>query len=121
MPAPLNVLRWIARLSALLIAGGFLMIAAGDLFSPHVGSGPGPREWAGIALLAATCAGMLLAWRWELPGAGLSLLSLAGFTALITFNRHTVHLVLATPGILFLLDWLLRHNARRVATPARSA
>ena len=121
MPAPLNVLRWLARLSALVVTGGFVMMVAGELFSPHSGSGPGPREWAGIALLAATCAGMMLAWRWELPGAGLSLLSLAGFTLLITFTRHTVHLVLATPGILFLADWLLRRRAPGVATSARSA
>jgi hypothetical protein len=58
---------------------------------------------------------MLVAWRWELLGAILSLASLAAFTAVIHFNRHTVHVVLAVPGVLFLADWLLRR--RHTPTP----
>ena len=115
MPATFTTLRWIARLSALLVTGGFLLILAGELFSPHSGSGPDLRAWAGIVLLATTCVGMIVAWKWELPGAALSLLSLGAFTLLITFNRYTVHLVLATPGILFLADWLLRRRWRQAA------
>ena len=113
MPVPVTVLRWIARLSALLITGGFLLTLAGETFAPHASGGPGLREWAGIGLLAATCIGMLVAWRWELAGAGLSLASLLGFTILITFRRYTLHLVLAVPGILFVSDWLLRRYVWR--------
>ncbi len=105
-------LRWLARLSALVIAGGFLLIVAGEMLSPHSNPPSQLREWVGILLLASTCAGMLLAWRWELPGALLSLASLAAFTAFIAFRRHTVHMVLALPGLLFIADWLL---SRRMA------
>jgi hypothetical protein len=100
-------LRWIARLSALLIAGGFLLLVAGEMLSPHSNPPSHLREWTGIILMALTCLGMLLAWRWELPGALFSLASLAAFTAVIAFRRHTVHMVLALPGLLFLADWLL--------------
>lgn len=103
-------LRWLARVSALVIAGGFLLMVAGEMLSPHSRPPSHLREWAGILLLALTCAGMLLAWRWELPGALVSLASLAAFTAVITFRRHTVHIVLALPGLLFLADWLLRQR-----------
>jgi hypothetical protein len=60
---------------------------------------------------------MLVAWRWELPGAILSLVSLVAFTAVIHFPQHKIHLVLAVPGLLFLADWLLRrrHTLRPMA------
>ena len=103
-------LRWLARLSALVIAGGFLLMVAGEMLSPHSNPPSHLREWVGILLLTSTCAGMLLAWRWELPGALLSLASLAVFTAVIVFRRHTVHMVLALPGLLFVADWLLRRR-----------
>src|SRR5437868_5864202 len=103
-------LRWLARLSALVITGGFLLMVAGEMLSPHSNPPSHLREWVGILLLASTCVGMLLAWRWELPGALLSLASLAAFTAVIAFRRHTVHIVLALPGLLFLVDWLLRRR-----------
>ena len=109
------MLRWIARLAALLIAGGYLLLVAGDFLSPHSGNGPDFRAWIGIILLTATCAGMLLAWRWELPGAALSLAALVAFTMLIRFNRYTVHVVLAIPGILFLTDWLLHRRRHWIA------
>jgi hypothetical protein len=51
---------------------------------------------------------MLLAWRWELAGAALSLASLVAFTMLIRMGHHTVLYVLAIPGTLFLADWLVR-------------
>src|ERR1035441_30935 len=64
-------------------------------------------EGTGIALLSATCAGMLVAWRWELTGAVVSLVSLIGFTLLIRVNNHSITAVLAVPGILYILDWVL--------------
>ena len=112
---PVLALRWIARLSALLIAGGYALLVIGEFANPHFGPPSMFVEWAGIALLTATCAGMLVAWRWELPGAILSLASLTAFTAVVHFRHHTVHVVLAIPGILFLADWLLRR--RRRVTP----
>ena len=112
---PVLILRWIARLSGLLIAGGYVLLVIGEFTNPHSGPPPTFVEWVGIGLLTATCAGMLVAWRWELLGAILSLASLAAFTAVIHFNRHTVHVVLAVPGVLFLADWLLRR--RHTPTP----
>jgi hypothetical protein len=50
---------------------------------------------------------MLVAWRWELTGAVVSLVSLIGFTLLIRVNNHSITAVLAVPGILYILDWVL--------------
>jgi hypothetical protein len=54
---------------------------------------------------------MLIAWRWELPGAILSLTSLVAFTLMIRMGNHAVLFVFATPGILFLVDWVIRKAA----------
>ena len=111
-----KVLRWIARLSALLVAGGYVVLFVGEFNPAHSGPPTSLVEWAGQVLLTATCMGMLIAWRWELPGAILSLASLLAFTLLIRMGHHAVLFVFAAPGILFLLDWL----ARRSATSPRS-
>src|SRR5260370_41013984 len=103
-------LRWLARLSALVIAGGFLLIVAGEMLSPHSSPPSHLREWVGILLLASTCVGMLLAWRWELPGALLSLASLAAFTADVALPPPTRRIVWGPPRLLFLL-WLRPRRA----------
>ena len=51
-----------------------------------------------------------MAWRWELTGAAISVVSLIGFTLLIRVNNHTITAVLAVPGILYILDWLLHRH-----------
>jgi hypothetical protein len=104
------VVHWLARLSGLLIAGFFVFFAIGEFTTPHSGPSPTFLEGTGIARLTATCAGMLVAWRWELMGAALSLVSLIGFTLLIRVNNYSVTVVLAVPGILYILDWILRRH-----------
>jgi hypothetical protein len=100
--------RWLARSAALLVAGAYLLLVAGEVLTPHSGPPTHLREWAGIALLSAAVAGMMLAWKWELPGALISLASLAVFVPLVHMRRYDVVAIAAVPGILFLLDWALR-------------
>lgn len=105
-------LRWLARLSGLLVAGAYVLLVIGDITQPHSGAPSTLIEWTGIVLLTATCAGMIVAWRWELTGALMSLISLLAFTVLIRMGHHGVLFVLAAPGILYVLDWLLRRRER---------
>ncbi len=71
------------------------------------------REWAGIVLLVATIAAMLLACRWEFPAALVSLISLAAFAAIVHMRRAAVLVIAAIPNFLFLLDWKLRRYSAR--------
>lgn len=103
-----SVLRWIARLSALLIAGAYGLLVIGEITQPHSGPPTKFLESAGIALLTSTCIGMLIAWRWELPGAIASLASLVAFALIVRMRRHGILVVFAIPGILFVVDWLAR-------------
>jgi|SRR5215469_263079 len=108
MSVLLVVLRWCARLSGLLIVGAYTLIVIGDLSNPR---SPGPRhwiEWAGIVLMTLACLALLGAWRWELPGALISLAALAVIAVMIrgstTFHRSLF--IMSLPGILYCLDWL---------------
>lgn len=113
----LATFRWLPRAAALLIAGGFLMIAAGELFAPH--SGPPSRlvEWTGILLCAIGCLAPLLAWKWEMEGALLSLAALAAFVVIVGLKSTSIAAVMSTPALLFLGDWLLR---RSLSGPSQS-
>ena len=107
---PFPILRWVARLTALLVAGSFFLLVAGEMLSPHSRTPTHFNEWFGIGLLMAAAAGMLLAWAWQLPGALLSLACLACWVAVIRTSRYGPIAVLAVPGLLFLTDWLLQRR-----------
>ncbi|MBI4892481.1 MAG: hypothetical protein HY821_17785 [Acidobacteria bacterium] len=105
--------RWLPRLAALVIAGGFLAIAAGEFINPH--SGPPTKfiEWLGIALCATACLSPLLAFKWELEGALLSLAALAAFAALIHFRSYSIVALMSVPALLYLTDLMLRRTLAR--------
>lgn len=111
------ILQWTARVSATLIAAIFLAFLAGEpagsLRAIHA------RDWVGMALLLACIAGMLAAWKWELPASLVSLFALGAFAAVVRMNRYDVLFIAAIPNLLFLLDWELRRfHAAHVTKPA---
>jgi hypothetical protein len=74
------------------------------------------RELAMFAFFPlGVCLGMIIAWRWEIIGGGLTVLSLAGFYFIdwlfsSSFPRGWWFLVIASPGVLFLLSGALAHK-----------
>ncbi len=107
----LSISRWVARLSGLVIAGAFFVLMTGEMSTSDAGPST-LLEWTGIILMVTACASMLIAWRWEVAGAALSLGSLALIVAIIRGNHdfHTAILVMAIPGILHLLHWFAQHE-----------
>jgi len=71
-----------------------------------------------MVLLFGAVAGMLLAWKWELPSALISLFALGVFAAVVHMRNYEVLAIGALPNILFLLDWKLR---RPHSTPISTA
>lgn len=102
------MLRWIARVAAVLVAAIFLFQLGGEIFYPHSGPPVHSREWTGIGLLLLAIAGMLAAWKWELRGALLSIAAVACFVFVAGLNRYDVIAALFAPGGLFLTDSLIR-------------
>lgn len=105
---PHTALRWAPRLASLLLGGGYLMLVAGEMITPHAAPPSNWREWTGIALCSIACLAPLAAWRWRGPGSAVSLAALAVFAAVVQFSRYDVLLVMAMPALLFLLDSALR-------------
>lgn len=106
-----GVTRWAARCAALVVSGGFFFLLFGEIASPHSGS-PNLVEAAEILLLTIAIVALILAmssvWKWELAGALISLAALAAWTYCVRMRRYSVVGLIALPGILFLLDVLLR-------------
>ena len=104
-----NVLRWTARASGLVVAIAYLAIVPAHILEPHAQPPTRSREWLGIALLSTACLTVFIAWRWPLPGGLLSLAALAAFVLVVHLQQPLVAAVIATPGMLYLLDWLVGH------------
>ncbi len=104
--------RWVARMTGLLIAMLVLGIAVGHGVNLQAFAG---IELAMLAALAAAVAGMLLLWKWE--GSG-GLLVLAGTVAFYALNLAAagkfpggwVFPLCFVPGVLGLVCWW---NARK--------
>lgn len=109
MSAFLSVgLKWLARFSALALAGFFLFFAFSEL---RARSGP-PQgsEWISLTLLAIACFAPIFAWKWELPAAIVSLSSLVLFVLVEQFSNLPVATLVAVPSILCAMDWTVHHE-----------
>lgn len=113
-----NVVRWIARITALSIALLFLAFVLGEPWGPGALRILNARAWVGMALLFAAVAAMLLAWKWEFPGALISLFALGAFAAVVHMNRYDVLIIAAIPNLLYLVDWKLRRYHPAVISKA---
>jgi len=115
-PSATSIVRWAARLTALVMLALFLAFVLGEPLGPLPGLRT--REFAGMLLLFGAIVAMLLAWKWEFPAALISLFALGGFAAVVHLNSYDVLATLAIPNVLFLVDWKLR---RLHSTPIAKA
>jgi hypothetical protein len=104
-----DIVRWTARLAALAVAICFTALMVGEIATPHSGPPTVWWEWSGIALVAISIWSAVLAWKWELAGALVSLAALVAFVLMSRLNRFGLIAAIATPGVLFLIDWTMRH------------
>lgn len=104
-----NIVRWIARISAGLTAGLILIIFVGEGISEgfepllHLTT----RETLMMVAFVAVWLGLVLGWRWELYGALLTIGGLIAFYLLDylfsgTFPRGPFFFIFAAPSLLFL-------------------
>ncbi|MCB0172521.1 MAG: hypothetical protein KDJ97_18405 [Anaerolineae bacterium] len=107
------IVRWIARIwgvASILFVLAFLL---GEGLSPTQIT---PTEWIQLLLFPfSVMGGLLLAWRWEGVGGGLTLVSFVMFYLLhyvVSGNlpQGPFFGLVAAPGLLFLLCWLLSRH-----------
>jgi hypothetical protein len=113
--------RWAARLAALAVAGAFVALVIGEVAAPHSRPPHGLREWGGIALLSVAALSPAAGWKWKLPAAIVSLVSLLLWGLMFGAPRFYVAAVLAAPGCALALDWSLHRLAFRSAARAEAA
>ena len=113
----LNIIRWIARISALLMAVLILLFFVGEAmaegFEPllHLSV----RESLMMVAFVDLWLGLILGWRWELLGGLMTILGFASFyllNVLFTgaFPRGPFFFILAAPSLLFLYVGLVRRR-----------
>jgi len=119
----LSVLRWSARVLSILSVGVVLLFAFGEgLNLSHFSA----RELVLSAFFPfGICLGMILAWRWEGLGGGVTVASLAAFYLAerlmsSSFPRGLALVALAAPGFLFLLCGLWARSAARPHPPGKT-
>ncbi len=104
-----QVVRWIARISAGLAAALILLIFVGEGLAEgfqsilHLTT----RETAMMVAFIAVWLGLVLGWKWELAGGLLAICGTAAFYLLdyafsSTFPRGPFFLLFASPGLLFI-------------------
>jgi hypothetical protein len=105
-----QILRWVARVWAALMAALILFIFIGDA----VTDGVGPmfqldaREMLLMAAFLTVFVGLILAWKWERLGGWLIVGGMAAFYFLDfafsgSFPRGATFFMIALPGILYLI------------------
>ena len=107
----LTAVRWIARISSILVIGVFMLMFFGEGFDPAKVK---PNEW--VMLLFGPFGlmlGMILGW-WR-EGLGGAITIVCFFIALIigdySGDGGRYMLICASPGFLFLFAWLLSNPA----------
>jgi len=102
-------IRRFARGASLLCFGFLLLIVAGELFFPQAQLSSNARDIVGLILFPGIYAlGLLLAWRYELLGGSISLLSMLAFYGWLGWQdgslpRGWILPLLALPAIFFVL------------------
>jgi hypothetical protein len=106
IPAALLALRWTARGLSILAVGVVLLFAFGEGLNLSRFTA---RELAVFAFFPfGVCLGMVVAWRWEGLGGGITVASVAAFYLVdylfsSRFPQGLAFMVLASPGFLFLI------------------
>jgi hypothetical protein len=104
--------RWIARLLAVSSALFVLAFARGE---PSSARAMTALEIILLGFLILALVGNLAAWRWELAGAAIALISTLAFTGIELAQRGRlpgpwILGVMAAPAVLYAASWLLRHR-----------
>ncbi len=113
----IKIIRWIARIWSLFSLAMFLLFSVGESLGQPLQFTP--QELLGLLFFPVGVAlGMVLAWKWELPGGLITAGSLLAFYLLEfiidrDFPSGIWFLLFAAPGFLFLLTWYLSSRGEK--------
>jgi hypothetical protein len=108
-PKTIQIMRWITRIWAALVAAAVIFAFFANIFIEGGGSSSqfSTRDILMMVLFVLTWMGLILGWKWEAIGGGLtvgSMLAFYIFEVIFTgsFPKGGFFIVIALPGVLFL-------------------
>ena len=79
-PCIIKVIRWAARVWSIASFGFVALIVIGEIVQPHAPAPSVLRDWVGLLLFPiGVCVGMVVGWRWEGIGGGITVACLIAF------------------------------------------
>jgi hypothetical protein len=119
-PRAIKILRWIARIWGIIIALVVVMIAVTP--DPYAVRPPSGIEIFYLSLYAVSALGLLVAWKWELIGALISVMGILTQAISVSIREGfafmkivPVELVFFIPAVLFIVCWTLSRRQREQA------
>jgi len=106
-PIILTILRWIARIWSILIFIVVLLVII--IPDPNVVKPVPLTDWVELGFYGLATLGLLLAWRWEGLGGGVTILGILGHTIVfrifrgVWFVQVLPIIIFGVPAILFLV------------------
>jgi len=120
-PQTRKIIRWIARVWAALMAAFILFMTIGEAALEGFGPIFHLAFWESLMVGAFSIVftGLILAWKWERLGGWLIIGGMAAFYLLNLifsgdFPRGPFFVIIALPGILFLISYYTRKKAETV-------
>ena len=115
-----QIARWAARIwSAMMAIVAILMAVAPD---PYLVRPVPMSDWIELGFYWLAILGLLVAWRWELAGAGIALAGIVGHTLAFrvangTWFVQTLPIIaLGAPAVVLLACWAISHRHRAART-----
>jgi len=106
---------WLTRVLSMLIIVGSILLYIGYKVFPEPGEGNplSTKEIIGFCLVVIGFIGLLLAWKWEIKGAIISLIAFAGLAVIYPMILVPSPMYL-WPGtaVLFIVLWKRRRNTK---------
>lgn len=118
VPRSVKIIRWIARIWSILV----FVVALLEIFTPDPNATePVPvADWFLLSLWGVAILGLLVAWRWELVGGIITIVTMfIRELAWVILKGHwlvnflIVWLFVVPPAILFLVAWGLERKAKK--------
>jgi hypothetical protein len=107
----LTRISWVSRIWGIAYIVFFLIMIIGYMFFPQsknsTGNAMGTREIIAFVFVFGYFTGLILAWKWEGPGGLIAIACVIAFTITLQDTPAFLHLLMAIPGLLFLVCWFL--------------
>lgn len=104
-----TIFRWIVRIISIIIVLFLILMFVGSLFNPKQSNTPSTHELISFIFFPiGLCVGLLIAWKWELIGGIIAIVSMIIFSLIIQSTLGWI--IFAIPGVLFIICWYLSRN-----------